>query len=123
MVTVVPWLQIFTCGMPVHWMECQESIEKWRSRMLRRWCQFPQWKTSWQKARVVHHAQPVPKELSTTTICSETLIYLLDLGEVMEDVMGGLVNCWLPSGRSPGSEGKWWGSIQLASSLNLPLRS
>jgi hypothetical protein len=28
MVTVVPWLQIFTCGMPVHWMECQESIEK-----------------------------------------------------------------------------------------------
>jgi hypothetical protein len=35
--------------------------------------------------------------------------------------MGGLlVNCQLPSGLSPGSEGKWWGDIKPASSLNLP---
>jgi hypothetical protein len=36
--------------------------------------------------------------------------------------MGGLVNCPLPSGLSPGSEGKWQGTSQLASSLNLPSR-
>ncbi len=29
----------------------------------------------------------------------------------------------LPSGLSPGLEGKWWGTSQLASSLNLPSRS
>jgi hypothetical protein len=61
--------------------------------------------------------------LSITTMCSSSLIYLLDLGEVMEEVAGGLVNCWLLSGLSPGSEGKLWGTSQLASSLNLPLRS
>jgi hypothetical protein len=60
--------------------------------------------------------------LSITTVCISSLIYLLDLQEVME-VMGGLVNCRLPSGLSPGSEGKWWGTIQPASSLNLPSRS
>jgi hypothetical protein len=54
---------------------------------------------------------------------SGSLIYLLDLGEVMEEVMGGLVNCQLPSGLSPGSEGKRPGTSQPASSLNLPLRS
>jgi hypothetical protein len=53
-------------------------------------------------------------------MCSSSLIYLLDLEEVMEEVMGGQVNCQLPSGLSPGSEGKWWGASQLASSLNLP---
>jgi hypothetical protein len=48
-------------------------------------------------------------------MCSSHLIYLLDLGEVTEEVMGGL---------APGLEGKWWGTIELASSLNLePLRS
>jgi hypothetical protein len=36
---------------------------------------------------------PVVKGLSTTTVCSSSLSYLLDLGEVMEEVMGGLVNC------------------------------
>jgi hypothetical protein len=34
--------------------------------------------------------------------------------------MGGLVNCRLPSGLSPRLEGKWWGTSQPASSLNLP---
>jgi hypothetical protein len=61
--------------------------------------------------------------LSATTMCSSSLIYLLDLSGVMEEVMGGLVNCQLPSGLSPGSEGKWWRMSQLASSLNLPSRS
>jgi hypothetical protein len=56
-------------------------------------------------------------------MCSSSLIYLLDLKEVMEEVMGGLVNCQLPSELSLGSEGKWWGTSQPASSLNLPLRS
>jgi hypothetical protein len=51
-----------------------------------------------------------------------SLIYLLDLWGAME-VTGGLVNCRPPSGLSPGSEGKWWGTSQPASSLNLPLRS
>jgi hypothetical protein len=41
-------------------------------------------------------------------MCSSSLIYLLDLGEVMEEVMGGLVNCQLPSGLAPGLEGKSW---------------
>jgi hypothetical protein len=42
-------------------------------------------------------------------MCSSSLIYLLDhLGEVIEEVSGGLVNCQLPSGLSPGLEGKWW---------------
>jgi hypothetical protein len=49
--------------------------------------------------------------LSATTMCNSSLIYLLDLGEVMEEVMGGPVNCRLPSGLSPGLEGKWWGTI------------
>jgi hypothetical protein len=61
--------------------------------------------------------------LITTTVCSSSSIYLLDLGEVMEEVIGGLVNCLLPFGLSPGLEGKWWEKIQLASSLNLPSRS
>jgi hypothetical protein len=43
-------------------------------------------------------------------MCSHSLIHLLDLGEVTEEVMGGLVNCQLPSGLSPGLEGKWWGN-------------
>jgi hypothetical protein len=38
---------------------------------------------------------------STTTMCSGSLISLLDLWGVMEEVMGGQVNCWLPSGLSP----------------------
>ncbi len=37
----------------------------------------------------------------------------------MEEVTGGFVNCQLPSGLSPGSEGKWQGTSQPASSLNL----
>jgi hypothetical protein len=43
----------------------------------------------------------------------------------MEEVMGGLVNCRLPSGLAPqvASEGKWQGTIQLASPLNLPSKS
>jgi hypothetical protein len=41
----------------------------------------------------------------------------------MEEVMGGLVIYQLPSGLSPGSEGKWWGTSQPASSLNLPFWS
>jgi hypothetical protein len=32
----------------------------------------------------------------------------------MEEDTGGQVNCWLPSGLSPGSEGKWQGTSQLA---------
>ncbi len=32
--------------------------------------------------------------------------------------MGGLVNCCIPSGLSPGSEGKWQGTNQLAFSLS-----
>jgi hypothetical protein len=39
-----------------------------------------------------------------------SLIYLLDLGEVMEEVTAGLVNCQLPYGLLPGLEGKWWGT-------------
>jgi hypothetical protein len=31
-------------------------------------------------------------------MCSSSLVYLLDLGEVTEEVMGALVNCRLPSG-------------------------
>jgi hypothetical protein len=42
--------------------------------------------------------------LSITTVCSGSLIYLLNQWGVMEEVMGGLVNCRLPSGLSPGSE-------------------
>jgi hypothetical protein len=61
--------------------------------------------------------------LSATTMCSGSLIYLLDLWGAMEEVTGGLVNCWLPSGLSPGSEGQQRGTSQLASSLNLPSRS
>jgi hypothetical protein len=41
----------------------------------------------------------------------------------MEEVAGGFVNCGLPSGLSPGSEGKWWEAIELSSLLNLPVRS
>jgi hypothetical protein len=52
-------------------------------------------------------------------MCSSSLVYLLDLGEVMEEVTGGFVICQLPSGLSPGSEGKWQGTSQPASSLNL----
>jgi hypothetical protein len=52
-----------------------------------------------------------------------TLIYLLDLWGVTEEVTGGLVNCWLSSGLSPCLEGQWQETSQPASSLNLPLRS
>jgi hypothetical protein len=47
--------------------------------------------------------------LSATTVCSGSLIYLLDLWGVMEEVMGGQVNCWLPSGLSEGLEGSGMG--------------
>jgi hypothetical protein len=53
-------------------------------------------------------------------MCSGSLSYLLDLGEVTEEAIGGLVNCQLPSGLSPGSEENWQGTIQPASSLNYP---
>jgi hypothetical protein len=46
--------------------------------------------------------------LSATTMCSSSLIYLLDLWEPMEEVTRGLVNCQFPSGLSPGLEWKWW---------------
>jgi hypothetical protein len=39
-----------------------------------------------------------------------SLIYLLDLGEVIEEVTAGLVNCQLPYGLLLGLEGKWWGT-------------
>jgi hypothetical protein len=37
--------------------------------------------------------------------------YLLDLWVAREEVMGGQVNCQLPSGCSQGLEGKWWGKV------------
>jgi hypothetical protein len=40
--------------------------------------------------------------LSASTVCSDSSIYLLDLWGATEEVMGGQVNCWLPSGLSPG---------------------
>jgi hypothetical protein len=39
-------------------------------------------------------------------MCCGSLIYLLDLWGVTEEVTGGLVNCQLPSGLSQGLEGK-----------------
>jgi hypothetical protein len=58
-------------------------------------------------------------------MCSSSLIYLLDLGEAMEEVMGGLKSTadFLLDALSPGLEGKWQGASQLASSLKLSLRS
>jgi hypothetical protein len=47
---------------------------------------------------------------STTTICSNSLIYLLDLCIAMK-VAGGQVNSQLPSGLSLGLEGKWQGQV------------
>jgi hypothetical protein len=40
-----------------------------------------------------------------------TIEYSLDLWGDMEEVTGGQVNCQLPSGLSPGLEGKWWGQV------------
>jgi hypothetical protein len=58
-------------------------------------------------------------------MCSSSLIYLLDLllGEVMEEVMGGLVDCQNSFWTFTRFVGKWQGAIQPASSLSLPLRS
>ncbi len=43
--------------------------------------------------------------LSDTTVCSSSLMLPPRPGGVMEEVMGGLVNCQLPSGLSPSLEG------------------
>jgi hypothetical protein len=56
--------------------------------------------------------------LSATTMCSGSLVYLLARpGRSHGGGYGWLVNHQLPSGLSPGLEGRWWGAIQLVSSL------
>jgi hypothetical protein len=45
------------------WKQRESLISIFAGKTLRRWCQIPQWKTSWWKPGVMHHAQPVPREL------------------------------------------------------------
>jgi hypothetical protein len=57
---------------------------------------FPLKKSQRQKhdlVTVTKTAFLVAKELSITTVCSGSLIYLLDQWGVIEEIMGGLVNC------------------------------
>jgi hypothetical protein len=71
------------------------------------------WAQVWSQFRIAWYVSSfmVVGLLSTTTVCSGRLIYLLNLGEVIEEVMGRLVNCHLPSGLSPGLERNWWGQF------------
>jgi hypothetical protein len=63
--------------------------------------------------------------LDATTVCSSSLIYLLDLSEDTEEDTGGLAPCQLPTSfwNLTRFGKKLAGTSQLASSLNLTSRN